>query len=84
MILLGAFAKGHKKEIAKAQKWIDSAQAQFASAIEEAQIAEQEFDRIASDKMKQADDLIVEANEIASKVKQARNFKQKLMEFVQE
>lgn len=84
MVLLGKFAKGYAKEIAKAQKWIDSAQAQFATAIEEAEIAEREFDKIAQAKSEQARDIMKQAQEAQDKMKQAQKFKEKIKTFIEE
>lgn len=84
MILLGKWAKGHAKEVAKAQRWIDSAQAQFASAIEEAEIAEQKFEQVEYAKRQQLEKALEELNELASKKESARKFKEKIKTFIEE
>lgn len=83
-ILLGKFAKGYATEISKAQKWIDSAQAQFASAVEEAEVAEREFDKIAKAKIEQADSIMEQAREATQKMEQAAKFKNKIKMFIEE
>jgi hypothetical protein len=84
MILLGKFAKAHVKDIKKAQKWIDSAQAQFASAIEEAELAEQSFAKVEDKKREQIEEALQELNEIAGKKDQAIKFKNKIKQFIEE
>jgi transcriptional regulator of heat shock response len=84
MVIFGKFAKAHAKEIRKAQKWIDSAQAQFASAIEEAEIAEQEFNKIAQKKEEQINEILAELNDVTKKARQAEQFKNKIKQFIEE
>lgn len=84
MILLGKFAKGHAKDIAKAQKWIDSAQAQFATAIEEAELAEQKFTDIELKKREELDKALEELNQLSAKKDQAIKFKNKIKDFIEE
>jgi hypothetical protein len=84
MAIFSKFARSHAKQIAKAQKWIDSAQAQFASAIEEAEIAEQEFNKIAESKMAQVEQLLGEVKDANARMKQAENFKTKIKQFIEE
>lgn len=84
MVLLGKFAKSHATEIAKAQKWIDSAQNQFASAIEEAEIAEQQFNDLAKRKEEQVNNMLDELNELTAKSRQAEAFKNKVKHFIEE
>lgn len=92
MALLGKFAKSHLKDIAKAQRWIDSAQAQFASAIEEAMIAETHFDKVVADQTAKAKAIAEKAEkelseidsiitETSTKKAQATAFKNKIQSF---
>lgn len=80
--LFSKFAKGHKNQIAEAQKWIDSAQNLFANALEEAEIAEQKFDTVAGDILMKAKELENQLSEIEKKRSSATKFKNKLQEFV--
>lgn len=84
MVLFGKWAKGHAKEIAKAQKWIDSAQAQFASAIEEAELAEQGFAKAEAKKIEELDKALEELNSIKNSKDQAIKFKNKIKSFIEE
>lgn len=84
MILLGKFAKGHAKEIKKAQRWIDSAQSQFASAIEEAEIAEQKFSEIEEQKRLLIENAMKELNDLSTQKDQAIKFKNKIKQFIEE
>lgn len=84
MVLFSKFAKGHAKEIAKAQKWIDSAQAQFATAIEEAELAEKKFSEYEAKKRKDLEKALEELNELTSKKDQAIKFKNKIKTFIEE
>lgn len=83
-VLFSKLAKGYAKEISHAQKWIDSAQAQFAKAIEEAELAEKEFDQIAQAKLKQAESIMEQVGEATEKMEQAKRFKDKITKFVYE
>jgi transcriptional regulator of heat shock response len=83
LAIFAKFARGHAKQIAKAQKWIDSAQAQFASAIEEAEIAEQRFNEIAQKKEEQIQNMLDELNEASKKARDAENFKNKIKAFIE-
>lgn len=82
LALLGKYAKTHMKEINKAQRWIDSAQAQFASAIEEATISEQKFDSVVSDAQAKIDELQSVLDEAQARKEQAIAFKNKLQDFL--
>jgi hypothetical protein len=84
LVIFSKFARGHAKQIRKAQKWIDSAQAQFASAVEEAEIAEKEFNKIAESKMEQVEKLLDEVKDANARMKQAENFKTKIKQFIEE
>ena len=84
MAIFSKLAKGHAKEINKAQKWIDSAQATFASAIEEAQIAEEKFDAVVTDAQSKINDLQKIVDETEAKKQQAVNFKKKINTFMEE
>lgn len=83
MALFSKFAKSHAKQINKAQRWIDSAQAQFATAIEDAQTAEDKFNEIAQDKQKLLDIALEELNEATEKARQAEHFKNKIKSFIE-
>lgn len=82
--LLGKYAKTHSKDIAKAQRWIDSAQAQFASAVEEAELSEQHWEKVASGLEAQAEKLSKEYEEIMAKKNQATSFKNKIKQFIEQ
>lgn len=83
-VLFSKLARGYAKEISKAQKWIDSAQAQFATAIEEAELAENEFNKIVQAKTKQAQAILEQADEATAKMEQAQKFKNKIKQFIEE
>jgi len=83
-VLLGKLIKGHKNDIAKAQRWIDSAQYQFASAIEEAELAEVQFAKVEETKRKQLEKALEELNELTAKKDQATKFKNKIKQFIEE
>lgn len=84
LVLFGKWAKTHEKEIAKSQKWIDSAQGLFASAVEEAMMAEEGFRKIEISKRQQAEKAIAELNEASAKKEQAIKFKNKVQQFIEE
>lgn len=84
MVIFGKLAKTYSNEIRKAQKWIDSAQAQFASAIEEAEIAEQKFNELARKKEEQINEILDELNDVSKKARQAEQFKNKIKQFIEE
>ncbi|MDY7043675.1 hypothetical protein RVS70_05600 [Virgibacillus sp. M23] len=95
MAIFSKLAKSHSKQINKAQKWIDNAQATFASAIQEAQIAEEKFDKIVEDAQQQIDKLRastqqeidkLEATISDSNVRKEKtvNFKNKIENFIKE
>ncbi|PGA05618.1 hypothetical protein [Bacillus mycoides] len=84
IVVFGRFARSHAKEIAKAQKWIDSAQLQFATAIEEAELAEQKFNELAQKKEEQIQKMMDELNEASKKASQAEAFKNKIKQFIEE
>jgi uncharacterized protein YoxC len=83
LALLGKYAKTHEKQIAKAQKWIDSAQSQFASAIEEAELSEQHYEKVASDIQLKMDELSKVFIETMAKKNQAVAFKNKIKSFIE-
>lgn len=82
LALLGKYAKAHAKEIAKAQKWIDSAQSAFASAIEEATISEAKADAVIADVQEKISELQEVLREAESKKEQALAFKDKIQSFL--
>lgn len=82
--MFGRFTRSHAKEIAKAQKWIDSAQMQFATAIEEAELAESKFNELAQKKEEQIQKMMDELNEASKKASQAEAFKNKIKQFIEE
>jgi phosphopantetheine adenylyltransferase len=82
MAIFSKFAKGHAKQIAKAQKWIDNAQATFASAIEEAEIAERKFDEVVADAQAKMEELQKTLDETNARKEQAVKFKQKIQSFL--
>lgn len=82
MVLLAKFVKSHAKEVAKANKWLDSAQAQFATAIEEANIAEAEVDVLIERKEVQVKAMLEEIDELFELKGQANTFKSKLQDFL--
>ncbi|MED1125528.1 hypothetical protein [Bacillus atrophaeus] len=84
LALFSKFAKGHSKQIAKGQKWIDSAQATFASAVEEAELAEKKFDFVVSDAEKKIAELQSILDQSKEKKTQASNFKNKIQSFIEE
>jgi len=84
MVIFGKFAKAHVKEIKSAQRWIDSAQSQFASAIEEAGIAEQQFAKAEATKRDQLEKALVELNELTAKKEHAIKFANKIKQFIEE
>lgn len=81
MAIFSKFAKGHAKEIKKAQKWIDNAQATFASAIEEAQTAEEKFDKVVADTEQKVSELQEVANDAMARKEEAIKFKNKIQTF---
>jgi hypothetical protein len=84
LVLFGKAVKGHEKEIKKAQSWIDSAQAQFANAIQEAELAEKQFEKVETEKRELIDKALEEINELSAKKKQAVDFKNKMKSFIGE
>lgn len=82
MAIFSKFAKGHTKQIAKAQKWIDNAQATFASAIEEAMIAEEKFNAVVADAEKKIAELQDVANDATARKEQTIKFKNKIQSFL--
>lgn len=82
MLLFGKWASTHPQEIAKAQKWIDSAQSQFAQAVEEAGLAEKHFEEIAGKKEAELEKIMAELNEATIKAKKASEFKEKIQSFI--
>lgn len=84
LVLFGKAVKGHEKEIAKAQSWIDSAQAQFANALQEAELAEKHFDKVEKEKREAIEKALEEINELVTKKQQAVDFKEKMKQFIGE
>ncbi|MFJ8247307.1 hypothetical protein [Peribacillus asahii] len=84
LALVGKYAKTHEKDIKKAQKWIDSAQSQFASAMEEAELAEQKFADFEAKKRAEVEKSLEELNEISSKKETAIKFKNKVKQFIED
>lgn len=82
LALVGRYAKAHKKDIKKAQKWIDSAQAGFASAIEEAEISSNKFDEIIEDAISKINELQEIIEDAKSRKSQAVSFKEKVENLV--
>ncbi|KEK23959.1 hypothetical protein [Bacillus gaemokensis] len=82
MALLGKYAKAHSKEIAKAQKWIDSAQSSFATALEEAELSEKKVDAVIEEAQAKIAELENVIREAEAKKSQAVSFKNKINEFL--
>lgn len=81
MAIFGKLAKGHAKDIEKAQKWIDNAQATFASAMEEATIAEKEFDKVIASTEQKVSELQDFANDAYKRKEDAIKFKKNMQSF---
>lgn len=84
LAFLGKQAKAHEKEIKKAQNWIDSAQAQFASAIEESEKAEQHFDEVAQTLEAKLRASQATLSSVLAQKEQATKFKQKMKKFIED
>lgn len=80
--LFGYYAKTHEKQINKAQKWIDSAQETFASAVEEAIISEKQFDEIIKDANEKIAELQAILNDAESKKAEAIQFKNNIQKLL--
>jgi len=83
LALLGKYAKTHEKQIAKAQAWIDSAQSQFANAIEEAELSEKHYEKVASEIQVKIQDLQKMYDETIGKQEQATAFKNKIKSLIE-
>lgn len=93
IVLFGRFTKRHESKINSAQKWIDTAQANFANAVQEAQIAEEKFDEVIADAEKKKEKLLADIEKRVSDLQstvddtkvrkqQATNFKNKIQTFL--
>ncbi len=82
MALIGKYAKTHAKQIAKANSWLDSAQAQFASALEDASIAEKKIDSVVADAETKIAELQAVVDKANAHKEQAVKFKNKIQSFL--
>jgi predicted nucleic acid-binding Zn-ribbon protein len=84
MTLFGKLARANKDEITKAQNWIDKAQATFANAIEEALIAEEQFDKVVKDAKSKINELQSRLEDAETRKQQAVKFKEKVQSFLED
>lgn len=78
MVIFSKFVRKYEKQIKQANKWIDGAQAQFASAIEESEIAEKKFDEILKEIEEEMAELQATYLDIKSKKEDAERFKKNI------